>query len=78
MHQLQWRSRQSSLARLAYVGHFFVDTSVVGVYTLPIENITAKETGVCKCVNDAGMDPDEALAKLVVTKQDTLMWQIAI
>ena len=49
-----------------YIGRYSVDTSVVGEYTLRVEIITKNDSGIYRCIDDAGSGPDEASAWLIV------------
>ena len=49
-----------------YIGRYSVNASVVGEYTLRVENITKKDEGVYTCIDNAGFGPDEASAELTV------------
>ena len=49
-----------------FIGRFSVNASVVGEYTLRVENITKTDEGVYTCIDNAGFGPDKASAKLTV------------
>ena len=50
-----------------YIGRYSVNTSVVGQYSLHIENVTKNDSGIYRCIDDAGFGPDNASAWLFVT-----------
>ena len=49
-----------------YKGRYSVDRSVVGEYTLRVENISLNDSGTYKCIDHASAGTEEALADLVV------------
>ena len=51
----------------SYSERFYVKTSVLGEYTLQIQNITMEDSGTYTCINNAGYGPEEASVILVVT-----------
>ena len=57
-----------------YIGHYSVNASVSGEYTLRVDNITQNDAGVYTCIDDAGFGPDVASAVLtIIGKHDELI-----
>ena len=53
-----------------YIGRYSVNESVVGEYTLRVENITKNDSGIYTCIDDSGSGPERASAGLVVEGED--------
>ena len=60
-----------------YIGRYSVNTSVVGEYTLRVENITLNDNGVYTCIDDAGFGPDQASASLMVQEQSDMFFYVS-
>ena len=51
----------------AFIGRYSVDDkSIVGEYTLKVENIEKNDEGIYTCIDQSGFGPEEMTAMLVV------------
>ena len=61
----------------AFIGRYSVDDkSVVGEYTLKVENIEKNDEGKYTCIDAAGFGPEVASAMLVVVGKGINLWHV--